>query len=166
MRHTRVVLLLGVLHFSSPVAGQAQFGEFLNKKSEEIAVRGGDSIGATGRTTGDAGTDLPGVFFDPGSIQIRSEAAAGLQEIAALLARQADLQLIIEGHTDNAGSASANQRLSERRAVAVRDLLVAQGIAPARLQARGLGASHPLASNALPEGRRANRRVELLLRGR
>ncbi len=66
----------------------------------------------------------------------------------------------VEGHTDASGSDAVNQPLSERRAIAVRDHLVARGIESYALTARGYGSSRPVADNATPEGRARNRRVE------
>jgi len=82
-----------------------------------------------------------------------------------MLAAHAELALTIEGHTDNTGSAAANQTLSEQRAAAVKQYLVAHyGVDAARLDAKGFGASKPVASNDTPEGRQQNRRVELVKR--
>jgi outer membrane protein OmpA-like peptidoglycan-associated protein len=104
-----------------------------------------------------------GIYFDSGSDRIRPESAPTLREIAAMLAEHGDLSLTIEGHTDNAGSEAANQALSERRATSVRDALVTQfGVDPTRLSAKGVGPSQPIAPNTTPEGRQANRRVELV----
>jgi outer membrane protein OmpA-like peptidoglycan-associated protein len=69
--------------------------------------------------------------------------------------------LRIEGHTDNAGSAAINADLSRRRANAVRDALVARGIAPERISAKGYGASRPVADNGGTGGRARNRRIEV-----
>ena len=82
-----------------------------------------------------------------------------------MLAEHPELKLTIEGHTDNVGDASANQALSQARAEAVRQALVAgYGAEAGRLEAKGFGASKPAAPNATPEGRAANRRVELVRR--
>jgi outer membrane protein OmpA-like peptidoglycan-associated protein len=66
----------------------------------------------------------------------------------------------IEGHTDSSGTDAVNQPLSERRARAVVDHLVAGGIDASALRARGYGSSRPVADNTTPEGRARNRRVE------
>ncbi len=82
-----------------------------------------------------------------------------------MLAEHADLKLTVEGHTDNAGDAAANQALSQARAEAVKQALVTTyGVDAVRLEGRGYGASRPAAPNATPEGRAANRRVELVRR--
>lgn len=69
----------------------------------------------------------------------------------------------IDGHADASGSADYNQALSMRRAQAVRTELLAGGMAPARLQAKGYGAYRPIASNATAAGRRENRRVVVIV---
>ena len=66
----------------------------------------------------------------------------------------------VEGHTDNTGTDAINQPLSERRAQAIVEELVKDGIAASALTARGYGSSRPVADNATPEGRARNRRVE------
>lgn len=82
-----------------------------------------------------------------------------------MLKAHPDLKLLIEGHTDNTGSAEINQSLSEKRAEAVKAYLVSTfGIDASRLEAKGFGASKPVASNDTPEGRQQNRRVELVRR--
>lgn len=74
-----------------------------------------------------------------------------------------DLKLTIEGHTHNVGGAEANQALSEKRAAAVRQVLIdGYQVDGARLVAKGLGQTKPAASNDTPEGRQSNRRVELV----
>lgn len=105
-----------------------------------------------------------GILFDTGSATIEPESTPTLKEIARTLQQHGDLRLRIEGHTDNTGSAEANQQLSERRAAAVRDYLVQrEGIDAARLESAGLGQTAPAADNGTPEGRQTNRRVELVV---
>ena len=116
-----------------------------------------DAIAAEGRVA------TQGIYFDTGSDRIRGESSATLKEIGAMLTEHPDLKLTIEGHTDNVGAAAANQTLSQKRAEAVRQFLIANhGIDESRLIAKGLGASKPAAPNTTPEGKQTNRRVELV----
>lgn len=116
-----------------------------------------DAIAEKGRVA------TQGIFFATGSAELAPESTPTLKEIGQMLKDHADLSLTIEGHTDNTGNAAANQTLSEKRAQAVKDYLVATyQIDPSRLQAKGFGASKPAASNDTPEGRQQNRRVELV----
>lgn len=84
--------------------------------------------------------------------------------VAAILQRNQQYRRVrIEGHTDNAGDATNNLRLSQQRAEAVRDALVATGVVADRLTAQGFGSSQPLGDNTTPEGRALNRRVEFII---
>lgn len=87
-----------------------------------------------------------------------------LAEVVKLLATDPALKLTIEGHTDNAGTPQHNQTLSQGRANAVMGTLIAQGVDPTRLAAKGLGQTKPIADNGSEEGRAKNRRVELVRR--
>jgi len=104
-----------------------------------------------------------GILFDTGSDVIRPESTPTLKEIGEMLKQHADLRLRIEGHTDDVGDDAANQRLSERRAAAVKAFLQeTYQIDAARLEAQGFGETQPVAPNDTPEGRQQNRRVELV----
>jgi len=70
---------------------------------------------------------------------------------------------VIEGHTDSTGSDSYNQELSQRRAEAVRNFLVSNGITGDRIVARGYGESYPVTVNTTEAGRQQNRRVEVVI---
>ena len=70
------------------------------------------------------------------------------------------MRVEIGGHTDDRGGTASNETLSRQRAEAVRDWLVSHGIDTSRLEVRGYGESRPTASNATPEGRARNRRIE------
>jgi OOP family OmpA-OmpF porin len=102
-----------------------------------------------------------GIHFETGKATIVPDSEATLNEIVKLLEQNADLKLRVEGHTDNTGTAAANQALSEKRAQAVVAWLVAHGAGGARLSAKGFGESQPVADNSTEEGRTKNRRVEL-----
>ena len=103
---------------------------------------------------------LHGVNFEFDSAVLTSDSKATLDDALAILKRHSDLQVEIAGHTDSTGAAEYNQGLSERRAKAVMDYMVANGANPAKLTAVGYGESQPVADNGSQEGRAQNRRVE------
>ncbi|MBP7453601.1 MAG: OmpA family protein [Ottowia sp.] len=100
--------------------------------------------------------------FDTGKWDIRPESAGVVKEITALMQQQPALKISIEGHTDNVGTPAANKTLSENRARAVMQAVVAQGIAADRLRSAGHGQERPIADNRSEDGRANNRRVELV----
>jgi len=106
------------------------------------------------------------VNFDYDKSNIKAEFAPVLDEAAQTLKDNPEINVRIEGHTDSIGSDSYNQRLSERRAQAVKAYLVSRGVAASRLTTEGKGESEPIADNTKngrdnPEGRAMNRRAEL-----
>ncbi len=107
---------------------------------------------------------LEGVRFATGTARLPARSRAILDGVAGQLQRFSTLRLEVAGHTDSRGSAALNQRLSQRRADAVRDYLLEQGIAADRLTAKGYGEAFPIATNDSMAGRAVNRRVELRLR--
>jgi outer membrane protein OmpA-like peptidoglycan-associated protein len=111
----------------------------------------------------DGKVDVYGIYFDFGSAVLRAESAAALDEIERFLGAGPDRRLVIEGHTDAIGATEANLALSRARAQAVVDALALRGIDAARLQAKGYGASQPVADNAQVAGRARNRRVSVRL---
>jgi OmpA-OmpF porin, OOP family len=116
-----------------------------------------DALAESGRVA------TQGIYFDTGSDRLRPESTPTLKEIGEMLKEHADLNLTIEGHTDNVGNAQANLDLSNKRAAAVKSFLVSTyGIGDGRLKATGLGDTKPAAANTTPEGRQQNRRVELV----
>jgi OOP family OmpA-OmpF porin len=107
--------------------------------------------------------ELEGVNFDFDKATIRPEGIAILNGAAALLQKHERVVVEVAGHTDSVGSEEYNQGLSERRANAVKDYLISQGVTASRLTARGYGELQPIASNDTEEGRAENRRVELIV---
>lgn len=102
------------------------------------------------------------VQFETGSPILLDRSKQVLDEVAQVMTAHPGLKVIeIRGHTDGDGSTRANQKLSDRRAAAVRTYLIDHGIAKERLRSKGFGESQPLADNATHEGRSQNRRVEL-----
>ncbi len=104
---------------------------------------------------------LPGVNFESGSDRLLPGAENLMRDAARTLNRYPDLVVEVAGHTDNVGNADLNLGLSDRRARTVLDHLIEFGVDPKRLTSRGYGDLMPIADNATPAGRAANRRVEL-----
>lgn len=100
------------------------------------------------------------VQFDSGRDRLKPESYDVLGKVFNILNRYPDYNLVIEGHTDNTGSASNNQRLSEKRAKACMDYLIKKGISSRRISHAGYGETRPVADNNTLRGRTLNRRVE------
>lgn len=105
------------------------------------------------------------ILFDVGKFDIKPDGAVFLDRVATILKNKTKANVAVEGHTDNVGSPSANQVLSERRAAEVRQGLIARGIPANRITAAGFGFSKPIADNNTPDGRQANRRTEIVVLG-
>jgi OmpA-OmpF porin, OOP family len=113
------------------------------------------------KTTGHV--EVPGIFFDTGKSVLKPESEASVAEIAKLLNADPVLKVYVVGHTDNVASLDLNLRLSQARAEAVVQALVAKhGIAAGRLSGQGVGPLAPVADNGDDAGRAKNRRVELV----
>ncbi len=103
------------------------------------------------------------LLFETDKSTLRSEHFAMLTPIVEYLVSHPDRSVKISGYTDNTGSEQHNLTLSKRRSDVVAEYLVGNGIDPNRLETFGLGSEKPIASNTTDEGRRKNRRVELLI---
>lgn len=102
------------------------------------------------------------ITFDTGKASLTQSSYAVIEEIANLLQDKPDLNVSIEGHTDNVGDTASNQSLSEARAAAVKAALLKHGVSEDRLGVKGHGEQKPIASNTTDEGRAINRRVEII----
>jgi len=102
------------------------------------------------------------ILFDTGKSTIKVESQAIVNEIYTFLKNNASLKISIEGHTDNVGNAADNKKLSEARAKAVMDVLIAKDINKERLSSLGWGQEKLVADNLTEEGRAKNRRVEIV----
>lgn len=173
------VLLLGV----GATGGQAQAppsGKVLDIEGKVIEIIGlasevkGIDLGIPGSrvtvTPKEVRIELPAdILFDFDKSDIRPSAAEALKRAAAVLREKAKGAVRIEGHTDSKGDPPYNQKLSERRAEAVRKWLVErEGLSAIRFTTQGFGATRPKVSNTKPDGsddpdgRQTNRRVEIV----
>ena len=100
-------------------------------------------------------------FFDFDRAEIRAEGRAKLQELVAQLKRYNVEVVIVVGHTDSVGTDAYNMKLGDRRAQAVKNFLVAQGLEHSRIYTESKGEKQPVADNQTREGRAKNRRVEI-----
>lgn len=143
------------------VAG-AIIGNYLDNQAKELeqvqgaeVVREGDELKVTFAEK---------ILFDFDSSALKAASQAQLDQVAGVLAKYPETNIVVKGHTDAKGSDEYNQRLSERRASAVMNYLEDQGVGGSRMTARGYGESMPVASNDTEAGRAENRRVELSIK--
>lgn len=106
---------------------------------------------------------MQAVQFQTGSAVLKPESNVVLRQIADIMTKYPDFNMIISGHTDNVGNPGANQALSERRAKACYDFLIKQGVSETRVNYIGYGDSRPIATNQTDKGKSLNRRVEFNL---
>ena len=102
------------------------------------------------------------INFETGKSEIKTESQKIINQIVQMLKDNPGLKINIEGHTDNVGSVESNQTLSEKRAEAVMNAIIALGIENGRLSSKGWGQVKPIADNKTEEGRSKNRRVEIV----
>ncbi len=135
------------------VESEAMEEKMVTVAAEEMALQ----ISASGSIA------LYGIYFDTDKAQLKPESSVTLEQIAKLLNGNANLKLLVVGHTDNVGTFAYNMELSSRRAAAVVAALAANyGIKANRLTPVGVSYASPVASNHTEEGRAQNRRVELV----
>ncbi len=109
--------------------------------------------------------NMSDVLFDTAKHTLRPLAREKLAKVAGIVAGHPGLKLDIEGHTDSVGSDEYNQALSERRSAAVSEYLTGQGMPASSVTSKGMGETHPVASNDNAAGRQKNRRVEIVISG-
>ena len=102
------------------------------------------------------------ILYAPGSAEPDAEAKKKLDDVIERMSIYPQVKLEVNGYTDALGSERSNLKLSQKRAEAVRDYLIAKGVSPDRLVAKGFGEANPVDTNETPEGRQRNRRVELV----
>jgi outer membrane protein OmpA-like peptidoglycan-associated protein len=110
-------------------------------------------------------SEIGGVQFATGTAELSGPAREALARFSGIVASYPGLRFNVEGHTDNVGNPTANNELSLRRAIAVRDYLISQGVAASTIDVAGLGSSRPAADNSTAGGRAKNRRVEIVVSG-
>ncbi|SFM50508.1 OmpA family protein [Marinobacter pelagius] len=106
---------------------------------------------------------LGDVLFDLNKADLKPAGMRTVQRLSDFMLQYEERRVRVEGYTDSTGAESYNQDLSERRAMAVRDALMAEGVARSRVEVIGYGEAYPVASNDTSAGRQQNRRVEIVI---
>lgn len=143
--------------FSGARAGNFQL-EILEVEGMKQDIAAGAMLEALNTT----GSIALYINFETGKALIKPESENIIDQVAQLLKENAALKISVEGHTDNVGTAPANQTLSENRAKAVMNAIIAKGIDKARLSSKGWGQTKPIADNKTDDGKAKNRRVEIV----
>ena len=110
-------------------------------------------------------SEVGGVQFATGTAETNASGRESLSRFSGIVASYPGLRFNVEGHTDSVGSAATNSELSLRRAMAVRDYLIGQGVPASSIDVAGLGLSMPIGDNSTADGRARNRRVEIVISG-
>ncbi len=132
-------------------------GLYLDKQAHEL-----EAVAETKRTENGVLVKMKGdILFDTDSASLKPEAIDQITKVGDIIAKYSDDRVRVEGFTDSTGSAKHNEELSNRRAGAVRALLVGRGVKEAQLTSEGKGEASPVADNGTAAGRASNRRVEL-----
>ena len=144
----------------------AIIGNKMDKKAEELAALENAQVETVEDVNGLKAIKVTfdsGILFDFNKATLKADAKKNLDKFAAEMADLPDTDITVLGHTDNVGSAEANQKVSDNRANAVSNYLQNKGIAKSRIVAEGHSFNDPVADNSTAEGRAQNRRVEIYI---
>jgi OOP family OmpA-OmpF porin len=107
--------------------------------------------------------DLPRVEFETGRAALLDQSFPALNQLLGLMTKYPTVRISIQGHTDNTGDSTQNERLSVARAAAVKSWLVTNGIPSSRMETSGYGQTRPITTNSTDAGREINRRIEFII---
>lgn len=162
-RNTESTLIGAAIGAAVGGAAGAGIGSMMDKQEKQLRQELADSEAAAVRREGNLlAISLKGdVTFDTDSSVVKPGLYPEINKIADALIQYPETVARVEGHTDNTGTESHNMDLSIRRAQAVKNLLIQQGVSSSRIEAIGFGESMPVATNETAVGRARNRRVEI-----
>lgn len=145
-------------------AAGAAIGSDLDRQASELRGSLNSNIGVTNNGSYLVVNMPQDLLFATDSASLSGTLTADLRAVAASLVKYPNSTIEVIGHTDNVGEAAYNQDLSQRRAVAVAQVLRASGVPSSRIATIGRGEDAPIASNQTASGRAMNRRVEIIIR--
>ncbi|WP_157215047.1 OmpA family protein [Flavisphingomonas formosensis] len=158
-RHNRTEMIVGA--GIGAIAG-GSIGAYMDNQEKKLRQQTAGTGVQVIRNGDELVLNMPsGITFDTNSYAIRPEFQSTLNDVASTLASYEKTYIDVYGHTDSTGNDAINIPLSQNRARSVADYLSSRGVNRARIGTQGFGSSQPVASNATPEGRQANRRVEI-----
>lgn len=162
-RDTKATLIGTAIGAAVGGAAGAGVGRMMDNQERDMRQALANSEAAAVRREGDllAITLRGDVTFDHDSAVVRPGLYSEIDRIANVMMQYPDTFIRVEGHTDSTGSEQYNLELSARRAVAVKNLIVQQGVSPSRIETVTFGESRPIATNETETGRQMNRRVEI-----
>src|SRR5262245_3614915 len=143
----------------------AGVGAYMDRQEERLARIPGTSVERVGDGVLLVKFDSD-VLFDVDSALVKPSQRAVVDDVSAVLVDYPKTAVVVQGHTDSTGSEEHNQDLSERRAEAIANRLIGDGVDADRIAAIGYGEGYPVADNDSQRGRQQNRRVEILLKAR
>lgn len=139
-------------------------GHYMDRQEQKLRQQLEDTGVSVARDGDNIILNMPSnITFDFDSYQIKSQFHSTLNSVVLVLKEYKSTLITVIGHTDSVGADQYNQQLSEKRALAVGDYLVNNGVQKQRMAAMGKGESQPIADNSTEAGRAKNRRVELML---
>lgn len=162
-RDTKATVIGAAVGAAAGAAIGGGVGHMMDKQQAEYEQALATSEAAAVRREGDLlKITLKGdLTFDTNKTDVKPGLLGELERIAQVMVQYPDTRITVSGHTDSVGDERYNQDLSERRAEAVKVLLVDRGVGADRIRTVGYGENMPVAGNDTPEGRRMNRRVEI-----
>ncbi|UGU16090.1 OmpA family protein [Sinomicrobium kalidii] len=145
-------------------AAGTYIGDRMDRQAEKIEEEiPGAEVTRVGEGINVTFDESSGVYFATNKYNINSKSATTLNKLAGIFNEYPNSLVLVEGHTDNTGSAEYNMGLSQRRASAVTDYLVGQGVSSGRFTTKWYGETQPKYDNSTSEGRAKNRRVEIAI---
>lgn len=145
-------------------AAGGYIGNRMDKQAERIETEiPGAEVTRVGEGINVTFNEDAGVYFDTNKSAVKGASAETLNRLAGVLKEYPDTNILVEGHTDSAGSAEYNMSLSQQRAQSVTNYLASQGISRSRLTAKWYGENQPKSDNSTAEGKAKNRRVEMVI---
>ena len=145
-------------------AAGGYIGDRMDRQAERIEEEiPGAQVQRVGEGINVTFTEDAGVYFDTNKSDVKGTSAETLNRLAGIFKEYPQTNILVEGHTDSAGSDEYNWGLSQKRAESVSDYLVAQGIGKGRFTTKWYGETQPKATNETKEGKAQNRRVELAI---